>query len=564
MNEINQNNTQAMAQPNTQIGYSPMFDAEAQKIFASQEETEETKKMKAGFRFFGPATFIYAMFYALCMYRNASGVTFPFFVGGSLFYMCVCLGKLTVTLKRGSAFYWISMLLLSISTFYTDDYKLILFNKTGIFFLTMIFLLSQFYDTKKWGFGKFLGSMFISVFAAFGEICRPFSDAVNCLKKEENKKNKKTVYVIIGLVIAIPLFVIMLLLLSSADIVFKQVTDGFMNLLNPLDIFGIGFSVCVMFFAAYCILSYLCKKRLNEEVKDKRTGEPVVAIIITGVLSVLYLFFSMIQIVYLFVGNMELPENYTYSMYAREGFFQLLAVSIMNLIIVLVVLSRFRNSGILKGILTVMSGCTFIMIASSALRMVMYIRFYYLTFLRVFVLWALLLLALLFVGVVITIYKDKFPLFRYSMVVVTLLYLGLTFSRPESFISKINIAYTEEYAKESMNQTAPKSDFFLAEHFYQDYEYLSQMSADASETIVPYLEKIGYDLEGFYANMKEEGIPAGYRITKLLGVGRYSRYNKEEFGYYYLRDLEISYEDFGIRTYNISRAAAFSQVKQYR
>ncbi|MFR8843973.1 MAG: DUF4153 domain-containing protein [Waltera sp.] len=51
--------------------------------------------------------------------------------------------------------------------------------------------------------------------------------------------------------------------------------------------------------------------------------------------------FSGIQIFGLFLGKMQLPEGYTYAQYAREGFFQLLAVSILNLILVLVCLSFF-------------------------------------------------------------------------------------------------------------------------------------------------------------------------------------------------------------------------------
>ena len=39
--------------------------------------------------------------------------------------------------------------------------------------------------------------------------------------------------------------------------------------------------------------------------------------------------------VYLFGGLMQLPSGYTYARYAREGFFQLLFVCILNVIIVL-------------------------------------------------------------------------------------------------------------------------------------------------------------------------------------------------------------------------------------
>ena len=62
---------------------------------------------------------------------------------------------------------------------------------------------------------------------------------------------------------------------------------------------------------------------MKEEVADKRTGEPVLAITVTSILSVIYLLFCAVQIIYLFTGSMELPIGYSYAAYAREGFFQL-------------------------------------------------------------------------------------------------------------------------------------------------------------------------------------------------------------------------------------------------
>ena len=56
----------------------------------------------------------------------------------------------------------------------------------------------------------------------------------------------------------------------------------------------------------------------------------MIAITIAAMLTLLYLVFSVIQIVYLFMGNMTLPSGYTYAKYAREGFFQLLAVSVLK------------------------------------------------------------------------------------------------------------------------------------------------------------------------------------------------------------------------------------------
>ena len=112
--------------------------------------------------------------------------------------------------------------------------------------------------------------------------------------------------------------------------------------------------------------------------------------------ALLYLFFSGIQVIYLFLGKGSLPEGVTYSSYARQGFFQLLFVAVMNLVMVLMNLKFFKRSRFLNGVLTVICGCTYVMIASAAYRMALYVGEYHLTYLRVLVLWFLLLLAWLF------------------------------------------------------------------------------------------------------------------------------------------------------------------------
>lgn len=72
---------------------------------------------------------------------------------------------------------------------------------------------------------------------------------------------------------------------------------------------------------------------------------------------------------------------------------------------------KIPGNRILKVIMTVFSCCTFIMIASSAMRMILYVQTYQLTFLRVLVLWALVVISLLLIGCMVTVYRTDFPLF---------------------------------------------------------------------------------------------------------------------------------------------------------
>lgn len=502
-------------------------------------DTEQTRKMKENFQIFGLASFLYACLYAFCMYRNSSGVTYPFFVAGSLLYICFCFAKLGISLKKGSSFYMISMMLLAVSTFCTDDGRIINLNKLGIFLLTISFLLSAIYDTRKWNLGKYLGAICQTVFMAIGEIPRPFGDARWYVKNKMDRKNSKLVYMLLGLVIALPILLVVFALLNSADAVFRDMANRLLEHFNLGNVLLVLFMWAFMFMASYCIISYLCQKEINQEVKDHRTGEPVIAITIAALLTLLYLVFSVIQIVYLFMGKMTLPSGYTYAEYAREGFFQLLAVSILNLIFVLIGLNFFKASRILKTILTVMSLCTYIMIASSAMRMMIYIRWYYLTFLRIFVLWSLAVLFLIFTGIIISILKESFPLFRYSMVVVTLCYLVLSFSHPDYWIAKVNLASTD---------LETRSEFFEGEP-YEDYRFLSRLSADAAPVI---LDLMGYDAVFYFY---EED------LSKMASDLGYRSNSRQGFGYYYLDSLKEENENSSFRTFNISRYMAEQKIR---
>lgn len=519
--------------------------AEAEKKTAETEkETAETKRMKEKFGFFGPAAFLYAIFYTFCMYKNDSGVTFPFFVAGSLLFLCLSLAKLEITLKKGSAFYMAAMVLLGISTFCTDDARIIFFNKLGIFLLMMSLLLKQYFNTLSWGPGKFLASIFRLVFGTAGEAARPFRDGAEYWAEYRERKGSRTcgrIWAVgVGLLAGIPLLLVAALLLSSADVLFRQMADRLLGGIRFDNMMNIVVRILLMFLAAYCLTAYLCKGEICAEVKDRRAGEPVLAITVTGMLTALYLIFSVVQIKGLFLGRMQLPEGYTYAAYAREGFFQLLAVSLLNLVIVLACLCFFKSSKVLKTVLTIMSVCTYIMIASSAMRMVMYIKSYYLTFLRVLVLWGLALLAILFAGVLIHIFREKFPLFRYSVVVVTMMYLILSFAHPDYLIARVNLANAAGIDSSAEAGTEPETG-------YQDYWYLSGLCADAAPVLVPYLESLGYEMEAW------TGYVLGGEYSGSIKTERVDRDNADAFGYDWMKKMEQRAGDLSWRTFNLSR-----------
>lgn len=491
----------------------------AQPLTKQVFESKERKAIRENFEFFGLITIIYAMFYTFCLYKNDSGITVPFLEVGTIYYYILMIKKLGKTITKDSAFYIISIILLGISICITDDIKLIMMSKLGILVLYMSFMLHLFYDDSNWNFGKYVESLGALAIITIASVCYPFSDAMKAIKMRQKKENGKIKYVLIGLVITAPITLIIMVLLLSADRIFEGIFASMIESLFVLkNLFSVILMIIISYILFYSFINAVAKKEIKEAVIDRRTQEPIIAITFSVIISMIYILFCGIQIVGLFCGKMKLPIGYTYAQYAREGFFQLLFVCGINLVIVLCCMAFFRVNKVLKIMMTIISVCTYIMIASSAYRMIIYISVYQLTFLRIFVLWSLFVIAILMIGILISIYKEKFPLYRYSMIVVTVFYIGLAFSHPDYFIASYNMnAIVSEVQKESYDAEYTN---------YGDIYYITSLSADAAPALVKYK-------------------------------------SKEEFVTEYFININIEAEKIGIRNFNFSRYIAGKVAKNY-
>ena len=460
----------------------------------------------------GIASLIYAVFSTFCIYDNFCGITMPLFAIGTIIYMVYGMKQYDIEIKKSGWFYGAVIIGLAISNFLTGNMAFHFFNCTGMVLLTFTFLLHNVYDDSRWNFSKTTMAIIEAFFCSIGALS-DYSKDMKVLKtrKAENSSNNAkshTVkYILIGLLISIPVVAILLTLLSQADMVFSSILKTYFKFkINFGDAFGIAFTFALLYFGSYCVLRFFSKKTISEEVNENRNMEPVIAITVLSIVSVIYLLFSVIQIVYLFWGGVKLPEKYTYAEYAREGFFQLLAVSIINFLMVLFVNKRFRENVVLKVLMTLISICTYIMIASSCMRMLLYIDAYLLTFLRVLVLWGLAVLSLLFIAVIISIYKNDFPLFKYCVVVVSILYLFLSFSHPDHVIADYNLSnIAGKDAKANISC---------------DYDYLTNLSTDAAPVIAQYdgewVREYFLNNSEFYRNRSIRHFNLSYYTAKIL------------------------------------------------
>ncbi|MEG2094273.1 MAG: DUF4173 domain-containing protein [Lachnospiraceae bacterium] len=349
---------------------------------------------------------LYAVFFTISFFKNFEGITYPLITVVTIGICGLFLKKSNIPWKSSSWYCIIGAVLLGISTVLTTNGFVLFFNTIGIILLITVYMIRKIYNDKYWNLGQYICNILFLYLSMIPELASPFINIGKYIRKNrtENKKNKNVKYIVYGILLGIPMVCFAVALLSSADVIFSNYIGNIFrnfwgNIVFSPNLFLIIVLLMLGFFGSYTFLSALTLHNMPEWSPKKEKKNPITAITFTGMITVIYLIFCAIQIVFLFTGGRMLPEGYTYAEYAHQGFFQLLFICIFNLILVVFCISAFQKSPWLTAVLLVFSACTYVMIASSAFRMILYIATYHLTFLRVLVLWFLAMLVILMAGV---------------------------------------------------------------------------------------------------------------------------------------------------------------------
>ncbi len=206
--------------------------------------------------------------------------------------------------------------------------------------------------------------------------------------------------ILLGLLLALPILLVFIILFSAADLVFQaQVVKlaEWLRLEALKDVFA-HMTWIVMAFIVF-IGALVMALQLGQKRSLVNEGKPLLppflgSIEITVVLasvSMLFAVFVGIQFTYLFGAANISPAGYTYAEYARRGFFELVAVSILALLLIQTLRSYRKSDGrspsILFNILcTLLVVLVLIILASALKRMMLYEDAYGLTRLRAYTL----------------------------------------------------------------------------------------------------------------------------------------------------------------------------------
>ena len=288
----------------------------------------------------------------------------------------------------------------------------------------------------------------------------------NVLQEQKEDKADVKMQVVRGVVIAIPILFFVIILLASSDAMFREIVTSIIYIPDSIgDVFGIAMLFLLAYAIAYGVGRALILKKIDVSAKAVSRTNAVTGITFCGIFAVVYVLFVLVQIVGLFnKSGILLPDDYTYARYAREGFFQLLVVCIINAIMVVISRIRFEEKKILKQLLYVISGCTYCMIFSATYRMMLYIRVYDLTVLRLFALYGLISIFLIMIAVIVFIKNVNIKMSEYIVVIIGFGFAIFALARPEYIVAKYNVAHLD---KEKT-----------------DYSYLRRLSNDAAGVIL--------------------------------------------------------------------------------
>ncbi len=377
---------------------------------------------------------------------------------GLLFTIClfafsfVFLGKLKR--KARSYFYPVSALILSCSLFFSASPALLFF--VFAYICTAFFLFCQ--TGSETALEGRAGQLYVfeTFKALFVSPFKSIGSAIGAIGTDKGgrKIGKVLLIILAGIGLAfIPTLIVLELL--SFDSNFTNILDSIR--LTVIDrilihvrslIFGVPIGMYIyasLYTSAHPVPDSYNKENCEKIVNKMKFAPSLVgAVAITPLLFLYCVFIIAQRDYYAAILSSTLPDAYTFAEFARDGFFRLCAVAAINALalIVLRVFSRKAKNGSISPtvkVFTVILSLVTIVISGTAIsQMIMYVSTYGLTRLRLYTLWFMALLILLFLITIVKQFVEKLPFAAAALTLVLLCFALLAVPDADAFIARHN------------------------------------------------------------------------------------------------------------------------------
>ena len=220
--------------------------------------------------------------------------------------------------------------------------------------------------------------------------------------KTSREKTNKILNAVFGIIVGIVFSIVILLLLMSADDYFnKFVSKAFISI-------NFDFSKLMQFVIFFIIIFSIGVNLIRNRyivMKENKTRKIDHTIIISmlSVINLVFVLFLISEISKLCGNFLQIPKGYIYSSYAREGFFQLLFVTIINFSIILYLIYKtnvIKENKVIRNLVLILIAFSVLLIFNSYYRMFLYIGKFGFTNLRLQVILFLFMELILF-GIII-------------------------------------------------------------------------------------------------------------------------------------------------------------------
>ena len=389
---------------------------------------------------------------SILFWEKEPGISVTIFVIAFLLGFLYLMNKNKKIENKKALILTIPIILLSMTYFIYHNSILRIMNTFVICFLVIIMCI---YTTKlKLKLQDFLIGIINVLAGTFESISDVIDDLKKRIKKkeniDENDKATEAKKIIRSIIYAIPVVVIVFILLASADSIFANifesiirgvtdifVAENFIMFLLRIGIMIIFFFVISSFFVNIIMKDTMFNDESTEKVIELKIENMTINTILT-ILNIFYLIFSVIQFTSLF-SKMNM-NDFDYATYARQGFFQLMIISFINISMIMIAKLNRQNINkytIVMSILTLVF--TVIILLSAFFRMHLYEEAYGYTYLRLFVYYILATELLLILPIGLWIFEKKIDILKSTIGIVIIMYVILNFSNIESTIAKQNV-----------------------------------------------------------------------------------------------------------------------------
>ncbi|WP_312470158.1 DUF4173 domain-containing protein [Neobacillus sp.] len=254
--------------------------------------------------------------------------------------------------------------------------------------------------------------------------------------------------ILIGMLISVPVLLIVLKLLISADTQFERMIGGIPDWFRILDAEGIIRLITILIYTAafFGFMQVLVKKQIKVMMQQADTQvvhlDSIITLTVLIVINTVYVLFTLVQFKYFFGGTLQ--GDYTYAEYARKGFFELLFVTLINLSITVVILTFVNHTtSVMKRMtqtmLTILVLASSVMLSSAFLRLHLYEEVYGFSFIRVLVHSFMIFLAVIFTYTLVKIWVEKLSLFHFYFITSLIYYTTITVVDLDKIVVKENI-----------------------------------------------------------------------------------------------------------------------------